>query len=54
MLAGLGCLMLFGSVFGVQVIEFYTDHLAEYHKEFPKLRSATASALTSGESLMSH
>ena len=24
----------------LQVLEFYTDHLAEYHKEFPKLRSA--------------
>lgn len=25
-----------------EVLEFYTDHLAEYHKEFPKLRSATS------------
>ena len=26
-----------------QVLEFYTDHLAEYHKEFPKLRSVPRS-----------
>ena len=30
----------------VQVLEFYTDHLAEYHKDFPKLRSAACIALS--------
>lgn len=36
-----------------EVLEFYTDHLAEYHKEFPKLRSVlTIGGLSTGTQAM--
>ncbi|CAK9013500.1 unnamed protein product [Durusdinium trenchii] len=36
-----------------EVIEFYTDHLAEYHREFPKLRSVlTIGGLSTGTQAM--